>query len=274
MDSTRRLPPCPKMLPIIGNLHQLGKLPHRSLKNLSKIYGDLMFLQLGSVPTLVVSSADMAREIFKTHDRVFSGRPLMYAAKKLSYNRCDITFAPYGDLWRETRKIVVLELMTAKRVQSFEVIRIQEVTLMINRIAQATNPVNLSEFALSLSSNVVLSVAFGTMGSVDGERDGHSRKFHKIIHEIEYLLGEFNVADYFPKLAWVNKFNGLDKRLDNSFHELDTFLEKVIEEHLDPNRPKSHHKDMVDVLLQIQKDPNQAITLTKEHIKAVLMVCF
>ncbi|KAG8388528.1 hypothetical protein BUALT_Bualt02G0134900 [Buddleja alternifolia] len=272
MVTTSRLPPGPKKLPIIGNLHQLGKLPHRSLKNLSKIYGDLMFLQLGSVPTLVVSSADMAREIFKTHDRIFSGRPPLYAAKKLTYNFRSIAFAPYGDLWRETRKVLVLELMTVKKVQSFEGIRDQVVTLMMDRIAQATNHIDLSAFALSLSNHVVCSVAFGRKGGVDGEKDGNTTKFHEILHETQNLLGEFNVADYFPKLAWVNKFNGIDKRLDKNFQDLDTLFEKVIEEHLDPKRPKSHHKDMVDVLLEIQKDPNQAITLKNEHIKAVLLV--
>ncbi|WVZ09844.1 hypothetical protein V8G54_014374 [Vigna mungo] len=49
----------------IGNLHQLGTLPHRSLQHLSRKHRPLMFLQLGSIPNLVVSSADMAKEIFK-----------------------------------------------------------------------------------------------------------------------------------------------------------------------------------------------------------------
>ena len=59
-----RLPPGPYPLPIIGNLLELGDKPHGSLATLSKRYGPLMSLKLGSRATIVVSSPDIAKKFF------------------------------------------------------------------------------------------------------------------------------------------------------------------------------------------------------------------
>ncbi|XP_073125137.1 strychnine-11-hydroxylase-like [Henckelia pumila] len=270
MKEKKTLPHGPKPLPIIGNLHQLGKLPHRSLKELSKIYGDLMFLRLGSVPTLVVSSADMAREIFKEHDLAFSGRPSLYAAKKLTYNLSTVAFAPYGEYWREMRKIAVLELLTVKRIQSFVQIREEEVGRMIENInAMMMKVVNVSQLSFSLLNNVVCRVAFGSRSP-----DDH-HGFQEILLEVELFEAGFNVADYFPWLAWLNKFNGVDRKLEKIFRDLDWFVDKAIEEHRDPKRVKStDHEDIIDVLLRIQKEPKKAIAMDDKHIKGVLVGIF
>ncbi|RZC71328.1 hypothetical protein C5167_034496 [Papaver somniferum] len=92
-----KYPPGPTRFPLIRNLHQITELPHISFKKLFDKYGPIMFLKLGSVPTLVVSSVSIVKEMFTAHDLVFSNRPMLYAAKKFSYEFVDITFAPYGD---------------------------------------------------------------------------------------------------------------------------------------------------------------------------------
>ncbi|KFK22859.1 hypothetical protein AALP_AAs61669U000100, partial [Arabis alpina] len=46
-------PPGPPRLPIIGNIHLVGKNPHRSLADLSKTYGPVMSLKLGCLNSVV-----------------------------------------------------------------------------------------------------------------------------------------------------------------------------------------------------------------------------
>ncbi|KAF5476684.1 hypothetical protein F2P56_003397 [Juglans regia] len=110
------LPPSPPKLPIIGNLHQLGSMPHLSLKCLAEKFGPIIHLQLGQIPTVVISSAKLAKETMKTHDLALSSRPQFFSAKHILYGCTDIAFSPYGEYWRHVRKICILELLSAKRV--------------------------------------------------------------------------------------------------------------------------------------------------------------
>ncbi|KAF8011361.1 hypothetical protein BT93_J1841 [Corymbia citriodora subsp. variegata] len=270
--ASRNLPPGPWRVPIIGNLHQFGSLPHRSLTRLSKQYGQIMLLQIGSVPTLVISSEDVAREVFKAHDCAFSGRPVSYAAKKLTYNCSDVSFGAYGDSWRELRKLVILELLSSKRVQLFESVRMEEAKLMLDTITSSPGPVNIGELTLLLANNIVCRVTFGKKWQAEG--GGVKSKFHETLHEIQSILGGFCVADLFPQIAWYNRLNGFKAKVEKNFRELDKLYDEVIEEHQDPKRPKPDHEDLVDVLLRLQRDPNQVIALTGEQIKGVLTDMF
>ena len=94
----KQLPPGPPKLPLLGNLHQLGSLPHRALWQLSQKYGPVMFLKLGGVPTVIISSAESAKEVLKVHDLDCCSRPLLAGTGKLSYNYLDIAFVPYGEI--------------------------------------------------------------------------------------------------------------------------------------------------------------------------------
>ncbi|TXG50170.1 hypothetical protein EZV62_022694 [Acer yangbiense] len=270
---TRLLPPGPKKLPLIGNLHQLDGscLPHLSLERLSNQYGPLMFLQLGSIPTLVISSADVARDVFKSHDVVFSGRPDLFAANRFSYGCKNISFAPYGDYWREVRKIAILELLSSKRVQTFQAVRSEEVGLMLQFIAQSSGPINLSRLTLLLANNIVFRVTFGKRLD-DGGDSGAS--IESLMRETQAMLGSPNVADFFPWMKWINKFNGREKSLEKYFRELDKLLDEEIQEHHDQKRPEPEREDLVDVLVRLQKDSSQPIALTNDHIKAVLTDIF
>jgi Cytochrome P450 len=156
------LPPSPPALPLLGHLHRLGILPHRSLYQLSSKYGPIMYLHLGSVRTVLLSSAGAVEKSICCHDRELSSRPHMAVPDILLYGCSDVAFSPYGEYWRQVRRICVSHLLSTKRVQSFGFIREQEVSLLIDKIRSSSSNngrcygvVNLSLMLFKLTNDII-----------------------------------------------------------------------------------------------------------------------
>ncbi|GLJ32540.1 hypothetical protein SUGI_0654680 [Cryptomeria japonica] len=128
------LPPGPPAWPFVGNLLQMGRKPNESLWALSQKYGPLMTLSLGMKTAVVVSSSEMAKEIFKTHDQNFAGRTLMESMKVLSHHESSIAFAQYGDYWRKLRRIATTELFTPTRLHALQYLRRDQVSQTIRMV--------------------------------------------------------------------------------------------------------------------------------------------
>ncbi|WVZ86140.1 hypothetical protein U9M48_032973 [Paspalum notatum var. saurae] len=267
--------PCPRGLPVIGNLHQLGTVPHDSLAALAaKHAAPLMLLRLGSVPTLVVSTADALRAVFQPNDRAMSGRPALYAATRITYGLQDVVFSPpEGAFWRAARRASLSELLSAPRVRGFRDVREGEAAALVAAVASSSaggSPVNLSAELMATSNKVLRRVAFGDGG---GEEEG-SIDAGAVLDETQKLLGAFFVADYMPWLGWLDALRGLHGRLERNFHELDAFYEKVIDRHLN-RRGASDGEDLVDVLLRLHGDPAYRSTFNnRNQIKGILTDMF
>ncbi|GMJ10487.1 cytochrome P450, family 71, subfamily A, polypeptide 22 [Hibiscus trionum] len=271
------LPPSPPKLPFIGNIHQLGKLPHRSLRDLAKKYGSLLLLQLGYNPTVLISSADVVREIVQNHDIVFSDRPRTIAGEIFLYGWRDMVFAPYGDYWRQVRKISVVELFSQRRVHSFQPVRDQEVEVIINKLRRASlkgESIDLSEMLMFVSSNIVSRCVL----SHKSEEEGGCSKFGELSKRLLILFTGFCIGDMFPYLKWLDFLTGYIPSMKALSAELDAFFDLVVQEH----RSLEEHddaiatvtKDFVSIIMQLQKDGMLEMDLTQDNIKAILLDMF
>lgn len=237
-----------------------------------------MLLRLGRVPVLVVSSADAAREIMKTHDLIFANRPKSKIFEKLVYDYKDVSMAPYGEYWRQMKSVFVLQLLSNKRVQSFRPVREEEVANLIADIegllsSASPTTVNLGERFAALTNDVVCRVALG--------RKYGGKRFKAILMEFVELLGALSFGDYIPWLAWVDRVSGLDERLDKVAKELDGFLDEVVQEHVEKRMNceggidvQEGKEDFVDILLSIQKDSSVGFSIDKITIKALILDAF
>ncbi|KAI5674713.1 hypothetical protein M9H77_15077 [Catharanthus roseus] len=271
--SKSNLPPGPRKLPFIGNIHQLaGSLPHHVLRELAKKYGPLMHLQVGEVSTIVVSSPETAKEVMKTHDIIFASRPHIIASQIISYNSTNIAFAPYGEYWRQLRKICTLELLSAKRVQSFHYIREEETSRMIQSIAgNGGEIINLTQKIYSAVSSIVLRAAFG------GKCKDQESFVHVAVEAIKLGAG-FSIPDIYPSIKFFHFFSGVKPKLERLLLQSDRILQNIVNEHKANYITKKDEpeacKDLVDVLLKYLESENGEFHLTEENIKAVLLDMF
>nr|CAB3457169.1 unnamed protein product [Digitaria exilis] len=272
--------PGPKPWPIIGNFNLLGALPHRSLYALSKRYGPLMRVQFGSYPVVVASSVDMAKFFLKTHDLAFIDRPKMAAGKHTTYNYSNIAWSPYGAYWRQARRICADELFSARRLESFEHVRREEVHALLRDLhGDAGQVVKLKERLSTTSLNIITRMVLGRKG-VDKEvvvasgGGGGSvttwKEFRWMLDELFLLNGVLNVGDWIPWLSWMD-LQGYVRRMKRVGKMFNRFMENVAEEHNQRRQREGDAfvaKDMVDRLLQLADDPNLEVKLTRDSVKA------
>ncbi|XP_078182837.1 cytochrome P450 71A1-like [Carex rostrata] len=280
------LPPSPPWLPLLGHLHRIGNLPHRSLHNLSSRYGPIMYLHLGSVPTVVLSSADAVEKSVRLHDMALSSRPHLAGADILMYGSSDVAFSPYGEYWRQARRICVLNLLSNKRVQSFGFIRQQEVSLLIDKIRLISSNgsgcgsvVNLSQMLDKLTYDIISRATLGHKFSDKGWD-----KTHGLLKQLSAHLGTTLVGENVPCLAWLDWLLGSKKRMRKTAEGLDSFLENTIDENMKAkgddfrdgkDGDRMEGSNLVDVLLNVQENYEEiGISLSRNNIKAIILDMF
>ncbi|CAD6335090.1 unnamed protein product [Miscanthus lutarioriparius] len=277
-DQAPRLPPGPAQLPILGNLHLLGPLPHKNLRELARRYGPVMQLRLGTVPTVVVSSAEAAREVLKVHDVDCCSRPASPGPKRLSYDLKNVGFAPYGEYWREMRKLFALELLSMRRVKATCYAREQEMDRLVadlDRAAASKAPIVLNDHVFALTDGIIGTVAFGNIYA--SKQFAHKERFQHVLDDAMDMMASFSAEDFFPNAAGrlADRLTGFLARRERIFNELDVFFEKVIDQHMDPARPVPENGgDLVDVLINLCKEHDGTLRFTRDHIKAIVLDTF
>ncbi|MFS7917509.1 putative costunolide synthase [Helianthus anomalus] len=264
---TKNLPPGPLKLPIIGNIHQLkGGVPHRVLRSLARKYGPIMYLQLGQVPTVVISTPKLAQEIFKTNDVVFSDRPTTIASQILFYKAQDIAWAPYGSYWRQMRKICTLELLSAKRVRSYSFIRDEEIMHMRKSLkSSAGRPLVLRDVLVQLVNDVICRA---TVGDICKDRS----TLIDVLFDIMRAVTSFNMASYYPRLQFLNVISGKQAKWLKRQKQLDIILEDILEDHKNNRRRGDNdQEDLVDVLLRIKEKGDLDQPITNDNVKGVIL---
>ncbi|CAL1388067.1 unnamed protein product [Linum trigynum] len=216
-----KLPPGPARLPIIGNLHNLGSQPHRSLADLAKIHGPLMSLKLGQVTTIVASSPAVAKEILQKQDQLLSDRQVVLAVRALDHHQFSVAWLPVGSKWRNLRKISNSHLFATQKLDFNEELRREKVQELMEDVRRNASErpgeaVDVGRAAFRASLNAVSRTMFSLDLADDGQRSDTAREFKEVSRLILEEAGKPNLGDYFPLLArW--DLQGIQRRMTIHF---------------------------------------------------------
>ncbi|XP_059427909.1 cytochrome P450 81Q32-like [Corylus avellana] len=268
----KHLPPSPPSLPILGHLHLLKKPLHRTFHSLSQKYGQIFSLQFGSRLVIIVSSPSAVEECFTKNDVVLANRPPSLVAKIVGYNMTTMVGAPYGDLWRNLRRIGALEIFSATRLNMFLGIRRDEIKRLLRKLGRNSSKdftkVELKSMFSELTFNIIMRMVAGKRYFGYGEEvknEEEARQFRKTIVEIVASGGASNPQDFLPILRWID-YGGLEKRLMGLAKKTDAFLQALIDE----KKGNEEGNTMINHLLSLQK--SQPDYYTDQIIKGLILV--
>ncbi|KAA8528593.1 hypothetical protein F0562_035948 [Nyssa sinensis] len=254
--------------PIIGHLHLLRgpQLPHITLGAMADKYGPIFTIRLGVRRALVVSSWEMFKECFSTNDLAVLSRPKFAAATHLCYNYAMFGFSPYGEYWRQLRKITSAELLSNHRLELLGHLRVSETETSIKELYKLWSErknssgsrhvlVEMKQWFGNITLNVILRMVVGKrfFGATAASDEKEARRCQKVMRDFFHLSGLFLVADAVPFLGWLD-LGGHEKAMKETGKEMDSIFTEWLEEHRrkrESGEVNGEEHDFMDVMFSV-----------------------
>lgn len=236
------LPPGPMPLPIIGNLHQLDMNMHETFRLLSKKYGDVMRILIGSEVTIVVCGTNETIEGLVTKGKDFAGRKPTYTISLTSSGGIGIAFADYSPRWNFFRKICHTSMKMygdgLQRIEDF--VTAESVELHKRFDQQIGQPLNVHHDLGLTVCNVVSAMIFGSRYEITNP------DFQDLINSSTEFVRGFqydSFIDVFPILRLLP-----NKRIKTIKHAIalrNPVIKKQLQKHKEKFDPED--KDQADI---------------------------
>jgi cytochrome P450 len=165
-----------------------------------------------------------------THDLSFATWPWSPSVRVLVANgdAQGLVFARYGALWRQLRKICVLELLSAPRVWSFRHVREEEARHLIAGIA-AVAP--LGEAGVDVGRRITAAMMDSVIRAMIGDRFGRQEEFLDSLTEGLKIAAGFTLGDLFPSWKTVSLVSGSACRAEANHRKIFELMDSVIRQH-------------------------------------------
>ncbi|KAF7825838.1 cytochrome P450 82C4-like [Senna tora] len=274
-------PEPPGALSLIGHLHLLNAqapIAH-ILASLAHKYGPIFTIRLGVRRCLVVSTQEAIKECFTTNDKILAARPTSSHGVHFSYNFAGFGFAPDGPYWRKLRKLVMLELLSPRRVEPFKHVHESEISTFVKDLylylgdnASGTVVV-IDEWLERLTFNILTKMIAGKryFGNLQDVNDEEAHWVVKLIKDFMHMSGESVPSDWIPFLGWFRYEGRVLKSMKRIARDLDELVTSWVEEHdvkICENGVSDydHKQDFIDFMLSVIEEDDDTLGHSRDTI--------
>ncbi|NXM84660.1 CP1A4 protein, partial [Oenanthe oenanthe] len=249
-----RRPPGPRGLPVLGNVLELRKDAHLALTRLSRRYGDVMEVRIGSRPVLVLSGLDTIRQALVKQGEDFMGRPDLYSFHYIS-NGQSLAFTPdSGEVWKARRRLAQSALKSFSVAPSpnsscsclLEEHVSQEAEYLVSKFLQVMEQEKRLEpyrYLVVSVANVICAMCFGKRYE---HEDQELLSLVDLGSEFGEVAGGGHPADFIPVLRYLpSRTMAIFKDINRRFN---AFVQKIVQEHYS-SFDKEHIRDITDSLI-------------------------
>ncbi|XP_070287892.1 cytochrome P450 2E1 isoform X1 [Myotis yumanensis] len=255
MYSSRKLPPGPFPLPIIGNVLQLElKNIPKSFTRLAERFGPVFTLYLGSNRVVVLHGYQAVREVLLQHKNEFSGRGEYHVYR--AHKHQGITFNN-GPTWKETRRSALTILRDFGMGKEGNEARIQrEIPFLLDALRKTNGqPFDPTFVVGSAPCNVIADILFHKRFDYE---DRTSLRLQTLFNENLYLISTpwLLLHNSFP--SFLNCLPGSHRKVMKNVSELKDYALARLKEHQQSLAP-SCPRDFTDCLLmEMEKEKYKA----------------
>ncbi|XP_030621870.1 cytochrome P450 1A1 [Chanos chanos] len=271
--------PGPKPLPIIGNVLEVGNNPHLSLTAMSKRYGPVYQVQIGTRPVVVIGGNEVVRQALIKQGEDFSGRPDLYSFGFINDGKSLAFSSDQAGVWRARRKLALSALRSFATLEgespeyscALEEHISKEGLYLVERLTSVMK----QDGSFDPFRHIVVSVANVICGMCFGRRYSHDDQelvsLVNLSDEFGQVVGSGNPADFIPFLRFLpsktmKKFVDLNNRFN-------AFVQRIVHQHYD-TFDKDNIRDITDSLIDHcedrKLDENSNVQVSDEKIVGIV----
>ncbi|KAL6637154.1 hypothetical protein ACP70R_024726 [Stipagrostis hirtigluma subsp. patula] len=272
---------------MIGNMHQMiWKKPavFRWIHVLLNEMGtDIVCLRLGAIHVVAATCPEIAREVLRKKDRVFTSRPPTFSANLFSYGYKAASLTTFEYQWKKMKRILTSEILSPAMECKLHDKRLEEADHLIRYVYNLINithesSIDVRHVAKHFCGNMVRRLVFGKRyfseqptTSIGGPGLEEMEHVDALISLVNHVYS-FCMSDYFPCLVGLD-LDGHQKIAKRVVSILDRLHDPIIRERMHEwsSHPKGGDKrdvaDFLDVLISLQDEDGHQL-LSFEEIKA------